>query len=445
MSEAVEADTYPPRYKAHKYWGKKPANVIASCIERFTRPGDRILDPFCGSGVTVTEAVLLGRDAIGIDLNPIALRIARSRSRPVSIEGLLASKAALDRRLRPIVDPLRKTDCAGCGEAFIRSTVWEGIVPVRVKVACKCSAKAIVRAITNGERARALSSDYELPLHPDAPLYAGWQMRKLSKAGLDRFSDLFTRRNLFVLAHLWRAIREVEDPASRDLLLLTFTANVAQGSKMIADYSGGAGGPSWKLNSYWLPRVWQELDPWHYFENRFAKTLAACEDTNHALSVPRLGTAELHLGDAAEVIDRCVEPGSVDFVFTDPPYGGEGIQYGELSMLWNLWLEEPQDLRKEIAFNPNQEKDMRFYAEGLERSFSALARVLSPDGRMAVTFNNKDPDVWTALHGAVENAGLEVLRSTPLTRSAPGLTEANAPRAPKVDMLLELQRRRRIS
>jgi SAM-dependent methyltransferase len=39
----------------------------------------RVLDPFCGSGTVMVEAMLSGREAFGSDLNEVALRIARQR------------------------------------------------------------------------------------------------------------------------------------------------------------------------------------------------------------------------------------------------------------------------------------------------------------------------------------------------------------------------------
>ena len=41
-----------------------------------------VLDPFCGSGTVLVEAMLAGRDAIGTDLNPLAVRLARCKTRP---------------------------------------------------------------------------------------------------------------------------------------------------------------------------------------------------------------------------------------------------------------------------------------------------------------------------------------------------------------------------
>jgi adenine-specific DNA methylase len=441
----VEAETFPPRYRLHKYWGKKPANVIAAYLAQFTRAGQTVLDPFCGSGVTVFEAIAAGRRAVGIDLNPIAVRIARTRLRPVPLDRLDRALARLEARMLPLVGPLRRTPCDRCsGEAVMISTVFDREEPKRVKLTCSCSKKGWERPISKEERARALA-DHDVPEHPDAPLFFGWQMQKLRRAGLSRFSDLFTRRNLFALAHLRLAILELDDARIRDLLLLTFTANLAQCTRMIADYSGAAGGPSWKVNSYWVPKAWQDLDVWHYFTNRYAKTRAAVADMELVLSESKTGErdARIYCGDAAERIEKHVAPGSIDFVFTDPPYGGEGIQYGELSMLWNLWLGERQALEREIAFNPYQEKDERFYAGGLERAFTATYEALRKNALMAVTFNNKDLEVWESLVGACRNAGFSLESVAPLSRSAPSVTEKNAPAAPKTDVVLLFSKRRR--
>ena len=43
------------------------------------QPGDAILDPFCGSGTTILEAVHNGWNAVGIDINPLAIQIARAK------------------------------------------------------------------------------------------------------------------------------------------------------------------------------------------------------------------------------------------------------------------------------------------------------------------------------------------------------------------------------
>ncbi len=52
-----------------------PRNVIL----RYSKEGDLILDQFVGSGTTLIEAKLLNRNAIGVDINPNAIAITKSK------------------------------------------------------------------------------------------------------------------------------------------------------------------------------------------------------------------------------------------------------------------------------------------------------------------------------------------------------------------------------
>ena len=52
-----------------------PRNLIA----RFTKPGDLVLDQMVGSGTTLVECKLLGRNAIGVDINKDAIMVTRDR------------------------------------------------------------------------------------------------------------------------------------------------------------------------------------------------------------------------------------------------------------------------------------------------------------------------------------------------------------------------------
>lgn len=47
-----------------------PEELVRPCVLAGSRPGDTILDPFCGSGTTGAVAIQEGRDFIGIDINP---------------------------------------------------------------------------------------------------------------------------------------------------------------------------------------------------------------------------------------------------------------------------------------------------------------------------------------------------------------------------------------
>ena len=54
------------------YVGKLKSGMVRVLLEEFTKEGDVVLDPFCGSGVVPLEAALLGRNAVDNDLNPYA-------------------------------------------------------------------------------------------------------------------------------------------------------------------------------------------------------------------------------------------------------------------------------------------------------------------------------------------------------------------------------------
>lgn len=57
-------------------------------IDRLTRPGDTVYDPFMGRGTTLLEAALLGRVAIGSDINPLSKVLVEPRLQPPPVEAV---------------------------------------------------------------------------------------------------------------------------------------------------------------------------------------------------------------------------------------------------------------------------------------------------------------------------------------------------------------------
>ena len=54
-----------------------PPELPRTFIEELTRPGDVVLDPMAGSGTTIVEAFLAGRQGIGFDIDPLVLLMAQ--------------------------------------------------------------------------------------------------------------------------------------------------------------------------------------------------------------------------------------------------------------------------------------------------------------------------------------------------------------------------------
>ena len=61
------------------YPTQKPEGILRRIIRASSRPGDRVLDLFAGSGTTGAVASALGRDAVLVDDNPEAVRVMRER------------------------------------------------------------------------------------------------------------------------------------------------------------------------------------------------------------------------------------------------------------------------------------------------------------------------------------------------------------------------------
>jgi DNA modification methylase len=87
----------------HPYLGKFPPQLAEALIARHCPEGGLVLDPFCGSGTTLVEAVGLGRDALGCDVSAFNALLAREKTRPhdaaAVAEGLAATLARAEAAL----------------------------------------------------------------------------------------------------------------------------------------------------------------------------------------------------------------------------------------------------------------------------------------------------------------------------------------------------------
>jgi len=112
FSEPIKASKATVIYNMHAYWSKKPHDAIRKYIEHYTRPGDLVLDSFCGSGGTALVASFLGRKAVAIDASPSATFITRNYLHPISPDTLLeATEELVALYEREPVANLYKTVC----------------------------------------------------------------------------------------------------------------------------------------------------------------------------------------------------------------------------------------------------------------------------------------------------------------------------------------------
>lgn len=88
----------PPAHAVHSlhpYPAKFVPALPREIIRRLSEPGDLVVDPFCGSGTALVEAMLLGRRAAGSDINPVALTTARAKTTRLRSEQLMRLSALI--------------------------------------------------------------------------------------------------------------------------------------------------------------------------------------------------------------------------------------------------------------------------------------------------------------------------------------------------------------
>jgi DNA modification methylase len=76
----VTADTEYLNHSLHPYPCKFIPQIPNTLIQSLSSVGETVLDPFCGSGTTLVEALRLNRNAIGLDANPIAALISTAKT-----------------------------------------------------------------------------------------------------------------------------------------------------------------------------------------------------------------------------------------------------------------------------------------------------------------------------------------------------------------------------
>jgi hypothetical protein len=219
----------------HGYFTRQVWSVVQKYIETFTRPGDLVLDPFGGSGVTLIEALILGRKAVHVDINPLANFIVDTEVRAVDL-------GELTRSFNLIVDKFE--------ELRPRSP----------------------RKVAEYLKKFPYPKNVKLPENSDVPI----------------LDQLFTKEQLAELALLKSLIMKVRDNSVRAHLLLMFSGLL---NKINLTYHASEGRSEGRGDSgifrYYRYRIAHEsprLDPIVFFKSRFKKIAAAKAELKPFLS-----------------------------------------------------------------------------------------------------------------------------------------------------------------
>jgi hypothetical protein len=109
--------------------------------------------------------------------------------------------------------------------------------------------------------------------------------------------------------------------------------------------------------------------------------------------------------------DLCpLRDSSVDYVFTDPPFGSN-IFYADCNLIWEAWLNEgftDQSQEAVVHVKHRQRNTLPDYARLMTDSFREMYRVLKPGRWASVVFHNSDDRIWETIIEAARTAGFEL-------------------------------------
>lgn len=174
------------------------------------------------------------------------------------------------------------------------------------------------------------------------------QNSRICSNGKLKVCDLFPKRALICQSHLFDLINNLEDSNEKKLLLFAFTSNLANCSKLVPPIAsrGEMSQGAW-MTGFYIGETYLENNVFHYFENRVKKIIKGKKDF---ISIANKKSVFSITSNDAK--DLKIADNSIDFVFTDFPYG-DTVPYFEQSQIWNMWLKNKVDYENEIVVNEN--------------------------------------------------------------------------------------------
>jgi 16S rRNA G966 N2-methylase RsmD len=450
-----KAESYTGIFGMHKYWSKKPHNIIKSLINENSKKGEIVLDPFCGSGISIIQSILSERNAIGIDLNPMAIFITKQTLTKIdpSLIDLEFKKIKNDveDKINSFYHVKRKQ------KSFVGTHyVWKN--NSLEEVWYKENNKKIISKPTKSDIkfAESFSLSDTPYFYPKTELIPNSRIN--AKKSMFVY-DLFTARNLCGLSILFERINKIKNKELREIFQFCFTASLGQSSKMVfviekRDKSKTENKPpkkeigSWVIG-YWIPKQNFEVNIWNCFKNRYNRILKAKKaqfstsfNLNQVTKFSKLKNNDLLLSNQS-ALDylQTLNDESIDYVITDPPHG-DRIPYLELSLMWNSWLNFDTEFEKELIVSDakSRNKDISNYNQFFKLILIEISRVLKPSKNFTLMFNSLDNESWRSIVEISYQSKIQLTKITTLSYSANSVVQDNRKKGLETDFVLHFRK-----
>ena len=440
---ALVEETRPPIYTAMKYWGKKPHNIWREYIKNYTPESGLYLDPFAGSAISAFEAVKAGRKAVAFDLNPLTSFLIEVFCTNLEKENLLNSVDSIFHEISNDEEYKKyfNTICRKCGskKAILQNLKWESKNIYEVGIECSdCKKGKVTRYLEKPNSEEIKKSDEMESMEikdwfPGDEFYnsPSFSANFIERIGGKHFHNLWTKRNLFVLSKIFKKILDEKNEEIKKQLLLGFVKSIHLCTKMSVPRRKNANrafSTSWGRSAYICANRQMEMNSLLVFKGSFLgkqSVVSSLSDVKKYLGkIPKI----FYVDDSNKsnktknfdikygivdinTINNYIDNESIDFIMTDPPYGGL-VQYLDLSTIWLIWLKKYDN-----RFTPNYEseitvknniQDINTYKIKFQNGIKNLFKVLKPEGKIIFTFHNKDIKIWNAFLNAITMSGFKI-------------------------------------
>ena len=246
-----------------------------------------------------------------------------------------------------------------------------------------------------------------LPLPPEVPssrippMHMTHERARMDYSGVTHIHHFFLPRAAHALAAMWRRANGHADLRLRHMLLY-FVEQALWTMSALNRYrpTGYSQVNQYLTGVYYIPSQHAECSPWYVLTGK----LQRLETTFHKSSPTGISGC---VTTASTTAFLDIPDNSVDYVFTDPPFG-ENIYYADLNFLVESWHGVLTNAAPEAIIDRFKQKGLHDYQRLMQRCFEEYQRVLKPGRWITVVFHNSRNAVWTAIQEAMLAAGFVV-------------------------------------